>query len=199
MGISVCLPYYKRAAALERFKKENIRNLEISVFDDGAEKDYPLNPCVPINKAIRQSTGSIICLTNPEIEGWSGALLEMADLLENKNDYVMARCWDVERDMWLADKSVDYSKDGRLPVPPGAHFHFCVMFYRELFDLVGGFDEDYRHGQACEDNDWLWRLHTYGVNFILSKAIVFHHDTKLNWNLPHNKKLFFEKWPQLLS
>lgn len=216
--ISVCVPYWQRQSALDRMFADFGRlyshlELEIVVCDDGSAvpavvprgaklvrlpgKAGPLNPCVPINAAVAASSGDVIVLTNPEIEHREPVLSEMLHLLEDPDDYVVARCWDVDREMWLADESVDYSKNGRLPVPPGGHFHFCAMLRRSLWEKAGGFDEGYRHGQACDDNDWLWRLHRVGARFRLARDVVYHHHSRLRWNLPHNRELFFRKWPEL--
>ncbi len=146
--------------------------------------------------AVEMATHNIIVLTNPEIEHREPVLLEMLELLNEPNDYVVARCWDDELG-WLADQSVDYSTAGRLPVPPGAHFHFCAMFNRELWEKAGGFDEDYRFGQACEDNDWLWRLWESGANFKLIDGEVRHVSTHTQWPegaWQRNKELFYRKW-----
>lgn len=186
--------------------------LEFSVCDDGSpeppdvppsviltvlpQKEGPLNPCVPINRAVEASSGDVVVITNPEIEHEEPVLGEMLSLLEGPDDYVVARCWDVDRKMWLADASVDYTKNGRAPVPPGAHFHFLAMLHRSLWEKAGGFDEDYRHGQACDDNDWLWRLHRAGARFRLTEGRVLHHHSHVRWPIPHNAGLFYRKWPE---
>lgn len=220
--ISVCLPYWDRQDALDRMFENYAEmypckipgvDLEFSICNDGwhpvshpsgravtvthlPRKDHPLNPCVPINRAVEASSGDIIVLTGPEIEHTEPTLYALAELLEDEDDYVMASCWDL-RGFWLAGSEVDYSTRGRLPVPPGGHFHFCTMFHRSLWEKAGGFDEDYRHGQGCDDNDWLWRLHRAGARFKLSASTVIHHRSSfLDWQLPHNRDLFFSKWPE---
>ena len=71
---------------------------------------------------------------------------------------------------------------GRQPIPPGGYLHFCVMFYRELFERVGGFDEAYRTGLGCDDNEWLWKLYTHGANFKYVPGTVWHHScTRCAW------------------
>lgn len=214
--ISVCTPYWNRPESLARMFQCYARwypelELEFSICDDGSprpatvpagtiltmlpQKDHPLNPCVPINRAVQRSTGEVIVLTNPEIEHTSPILAEMYALLRAPEDYVIARCWDASRDLWLAGPEVDYRFGGRMPVPPGGHFHFCVMFRRELWTRAGGFDEDYRHGQGCDDNDWLWRLYAVGARFLLTTQVVRHYHLSMRWGLPFNQKLFLRKWP----
>jgi GT2 family glycosyltransferase len=184
--------------------------LEISICDDGSPvpvvapecivtrlpaKTIGLNPCVPINAAVRASSGDIVVLTNPEIEHREDVLAGMLALLEGPDDYVTVSCRDVNG-MWLAGQNVDYTKNGRLPVPKGAHFHFCAMLTRELFERVGGFDEEYRNGRACEDNDWLWSLDHAGANFKLAPGVVWHHQTPHAYGGTHesNRDRLLSRW-----
>lgn len=221
--ISVCVPYWDRQRMLNRMFI-NYRQvyggavaghqLEFSICDDGTPepavvppgtmltrlrtKHGPLNPCVPINRAVAASSGEILVITNAEVQHREPTLLRMFELLEGPDDYVMASCYD-SRGFWLAGGDTDYTTRGRLPVPPGGHFHFCTMLYRTLWEKASGFDEDYRNVQAADDNDWLWRLHRAGAQFRLSASTVLHErsDGKLDWGIPHGRRLFLAKWPNV--
>lgn len=213
--IAVCVPFWRRQDALDRMFENYARlygdlEIEFSVCDDGSPepatvpagvvltrlppKGCPLNPCVPINHAVATSTGDVIVLTNPEIEHREPVLVDMLAMLEHEDDYVVASCRDTDG-MLLAGDGVRYDQDGRLPVPPGAHFHFLAMLHRSLWKKAGGFDEDYRFGQACDDNDWTWRLDRAGARFELCPGVVWHTRSGLRWELPHNRELFLAKWP----
>ena len=218
MKISICLPYWKRQAQLDGMFENYASqypdlDLEFSVCDDGSPvpavvpegciltrlptKDKALNPCVPINRAVAASTGEMIVLTNPEIEHRTPILHEMLGLFEGLDDYVMASCQDTRaKQTWVAGPKVDYRGGGREAVPKGGHFHFLVMLYRSLWLRAGGFDEDYRQGQACDDNDWLWRLCSIGAHFKVTMGAVFHHPSNITWRIPHNRPLFLRKWPK---
>jgi hypothetical protein len=213
--ISVCMPYWQRQAELDRSLAAYARiypgmGLEISIADDGSPqavvapdcivtrlpaKVLGLNPCVPINAAVRASSGDVIVLTNPEVEHREDVFTAMHALLEHADDYVTVACRDVNG-MWLAGPEVDYTTHGRLPVPAGAHFHFCAMLTRELFDRVGGFDEAYRHGRSCEDNDWLWSLESAGARFRTAPGTVWHHQTPHSYQGVHatNRDRLVSKW-----
>jgi hypothetical protein len=215
--ISVCAPYWMRQGALDRMGEQYARlypdlALELVVCDDGSpkpavappgvtvvrlpRKNRPLNPCVPINAAVNASTGDVIVLTNPEIEHREPVLGAMLAMLEHEDDYVTARCWDEHEGLVLAGPEVDYRKYGRQPVPPGAHFHFLAMFHRSLWERAGGFDEDYRYGRGCDDNDWLWRAHRANARFKACPVTVYHDSTEqLAWKMPLNRDLFRSKWP----
>jgi hypothetical protein len=215
LKISICMPYWVRQAELNRSLAAYRRlysglDLEISICDDGSttpvvapgciltslpKKTIGLNPCVPINAAVRASRGDIIVLTNPEIEHREDVLTGMLAMLETGEDYVTVACRDVGG-MWLAGPQVDYTKNGRLPVPAGAHFHFCAMLRRELFERAGGFDEAYRNGRSCEDNDWLWTLEAAGARFRLAPGVVWHYNTPHKFKGTHesNRDLLVRKW-----
>ncbi len=210
------MAHWRRPEALAETAAEYARlyptlSYELSVCDDGSPfvgplvgpvtltrlpaKQRPLNPCVPINRAVAASKGEIIVLTNPEMEHRVPLLPAMLALLEQPLDYVIAPARDIERHLWLAGPEVDYTTGGRQAVPPGGHFHFLVAFRRTLWEQAGGFDEDYRHGQGCDDNDWLWRVYAAGARFRVAPVVVWHHDSRLSWNLPLNRDLFLRKWP----
>lgn len=218
--ISVCVPYWDRQEALDAMFANYAEtypdtDLEFSVCDDGSPtpavvpegvtltrlpaKDHPLNPCVPINRAVEASSGDLVVLTNPEVYHPTPVLHEMLGLWSGEDDYVAARCYDPRWGRWLAHPDVNFREHGRLPVPDGAQFHFCALLHRSLWDRAGGFDADYRHGLACDDNDFLWRLHEAGATFRTTVEAVTHDSTtRLDWKLPHNRDLFASKWPNVL-
>jgi hypothetical protein len=195
--VSVAMPYWMRQKELDRslvaYRRIYGDALEIVICDDGSpvpvvapgckitslpQKKIGLNPCVPINVAVRACTRDIIVLTNPEVEHRENVLNGMLAMFEHELDYITVRCLDVDTGMWIAGPDVEYTpRTGRFPVPPGAHFHFCAMFHRSLFERVGGFDERFRHGRACEDNDWLWTVAQGGARFKLAPGIVYHYRT----------------------
>lgn len=217
--ISVCMPYYQRQKELDRSLEAYRRvyagtPLEFSICDDGSpspviapgcrvtslpKKNHALNPCVPINVAIRNSTTDIVVLTNPEIEHREPVLLEMLAALTDENDYVTTGCKDSRKGDWLAGPLTAYGTEGREPVPPNGHFHFCAMFHRSLFDRTGGFDEQYRRGQGCDDNDWLWTLYAAGAVFKHVDGVVWHHKTPHKWTgtMERNAGILRKKWGHL--
>lgn len=219
--ISVCAPYFNRQSALTRMLAQysgpySDLDLEISICDDGStppaaappsvvmtrlpKKRQPLNPCVPINRAVEASSGEIVVLTNPETVHEGPVLYELLELLEDEDDYAVAPCYGVGYRVprvWLAGPDADYSLYGRLPVPPGGHFHFLAAMHRSLWDRAGGFDEDYRHVSGCDDNDWLWRLHRAGARFQVSEGCVWQPKGGGWPGLPHGRELFRQKWPDV--
>lgn len=213
------MPYWNRQRELDRSLAAYAAlypdlDIEFSICDDGStvpvvapgcivttlpQKDYALNPCVPINVAVRASTKDVIVLTNPEIEHREPVLAAMLDALQDENDYVTTGCLDTKNGMWLAGPQTKYGQEGREPSPPGGHFHFCTMFHRALFDRIGGFDEQYRTGQGCDDNDWLWALYAAGVKFKHVDGVVWHHRTPHKWTgtTAKNAGILRKKWGRL--
>lgn len=206
------MPYWNRPKELARSLDAYSRlypdlDMEVSICDDGSmeplkgvlstgaikepprwkvttlpRKYHALNPCVPINAAVRAATSDIIVLTNPEIEHREPVFYKMLAALNATNDYVMTGCRNVGNEAWYAGPETRKAPlDGREPIPPGSHLHFCVMFHRALFERVGGFDEAYRNVQGCDDNDWLWKLYAVGANFKYVPGVVWHHPTKHKW------------------
>lgn len=221
--ISVCTPYWNQQEHLDRMVTMYHRlyedyRFEFSVCDDGSPqpaehpeclitrlpaKDRPLNPCVPVNRAVEASSGDIIVLTKPKVVHDVPVLPEMLSMLRHEDDYVTARCYGVGypgvRRLALAGPDVDYATRGRLPVPDGAHFHFLAAFHRSLWDKAGGFDEDFREVQGCDDNDWLWRLHRVGTRFRCAEGTVWQPRSETRWGLPHGKHVFARKWPEAMQ
>ncbi len=220
--VSVCIPYWAQtrdglrdlvstvAGALRAYS-----SVEISLCDDGSPvefvvaehpqvrrvtlpvKDHALNPCVAINAAVHHSTRPLVLLTNPGAEIQAGMLEAMLAALD-ESAYVAAACRDVETGRWLCHSTVKGGEHGRGPMPPGSGFHFCAMLQRSLFEAAGGFDEDYRDGQAYDDNDFLWRLHAVGARFrVLDELVVTHKRSTTVWpsgGLERNRALFERKW-----
>ena len=155
----------------------------------------PMNPCVPINEAVRHAKGDMIVLTSPEIVHDKPALYDMLEHYHDNRDYVAAPCTDPKRGIISGPGSPTGKKRG--PMPEGSDFPFCALMSKTLFYCAGGYDEDYRNGRAFDDNDFLWRLHAAGANFKHSETRVTHHHEKMKWNMPSNEPLFRSKWPAL--
>lgn len=218
------MPYWNRQGHLARSLAAYAKvyphlDLEFSICDDGSNpplaetqdpkvrlislppKSVAKNPCVPINRAVRNCTNDIIVLTNPETEHREPVLDQMLDSLRSENDYVIAGCRDTTHGEWYA--GTGRSMKGCL-APPGIQYHFCVMFHRALFERIGGFDEDYRDGHGYDDNDWCWRLHAAGdVNVKYVPGVVWHCRQMMQrslWKGPQllrNEALLRKKWAHL--
>ncbi len=227
--ISIIMPYWNRPeqlkASLEKFKEfysDVAEEFEIIIVDDFSplpipymedfpisiqivhihkEKRIAMNPCVPINQGVWAANGNIILLTNPEVIHRSPILFDMADRLEllGPKGYIAAACWYTDLEIFICHTTLDKAK-GRAPIPKGAGLHFCSMMYKDFFDEVKGFDEDYREGQGYEDNDFLWKLKIAGAQFEIADDLITEHpNTRTEWpvgGLTRNKKIFYNKWSE---
>jgi hypothetical protein len=217
--ISICVPYFDRPQMLAEMFAEHERlypdlDIEYSIADDGSDppaivpdgsiltqlpaKRHALNPCVPINCAVNASTRDIIVLTCPEIEHRQPILHEMLALLKHEDDYVIACCrhaGPTNVGVWLAGPEPGQTMSDAA-LPPGGGLNFLVMLSRSLWARAGGFDEEYRQGGGCEDNDWLWRVYEAGARFRFTTGVVWHRreGKRLKWP-PSNRKLLERKWP----
>ena len=231
--ISIVMPYWNRSdlltKALDKYEElYSDLDLEIVIADDGSQdrpdigKDRPwkvwivrlpakteaLNPCVPINAGVKRASGDIILLTNPETYHRAPIIQDMKVELGSLGEkgHVAAAVWATERGKWYVHSSMNEATNknlGRAPMPVGAGLHFCVMFYKTFFEEIEGFDEDYRAGQAYDDNDFLWKLQTAGAKFaIRDDLIVDHSSTETTWpagGIQKNSALFYKKWKEVLS
>ena len=208
--ISICMPHYNRWERLRDALRAYDQvyegyELEIIVCDDGSDEiesiestfpllrvdlppSPPLNPCVPINRAVEAAK---------EVIHRTPVLAAMAEKLENFEDYVSASVFDTKRG-YLTGRTAR-ERGSRAPYPPGSEFPHCALLRRDFFWFAGGYDEDYRHGRAFDDNDFLWRLERVGAQFHSVPHMVNHVHEPLKWNLPSNEPLFRKKWPDLYS
>jgi hypothetical protein len=217
--ISVCVPYFNRPQMLAEMFAEQERlypdmDLQFSVCDDGSDpaavvpdgvrltrlprKTHALNPCVPINRAVDASTRDAIVLTCPEIQHRQPVLPEMLGLLQHEDDYVIARCrheGSTNAGVWLAGPEPGQTMSD-VALPPGGGLNFLAMLRRSLWLRAGGFDEDYRNGGQCEDNDWLWRVYEAGARFRYTQGVVWHRreGPRLKWPAS-NRAMWERKWP----
>lgn len=217
--ISVCMPYWNRPKELARSmlayeKLYPDLELEFSICDDGSFQPLQshgkpwkitrlpfhaqaMNPCVPINAAIRAATHDVIVLTNPEVEHRVPVFHQMLAALQAPNDYVMAGCIEATTGARIAGEGTPLAPaGGRKPIPPGSDLHFCTMFHRGLFDTIGGFDEAYRNGLGCDDNDFVWALYSVRANFKRVPVDVYHYRTPHRWGgtLEKNAAILEKKW-----
>lgn len=189
--------------------------MEFSICDDGSVMPLKmpnakvtrlphhaaaLNPCVPLNVCVRQASNDIIVLTNPEVEHRERVLWHMLQAHQSNDDYITAGCIEATTGARIAGEGTPRAPiGGRMPIPPGSDLHFCALFHRSLFEKAGGFDEAYRTGLGCEDNDFLWALRGAGANFKRVPYDVYHYRTPHRWTgtLEKNAALLRSKWGHL--
>lgn len=225
--ISLIWPYWDRQSVADMALRRLVAlytelDMEIVVVDDGSPRPYQvpvetpwpvrvlrlpaktqaLNPCVPINVAVREAAGSVIALSGPDVWHRSPVLQRMRRQLDQPSAhgvYVTAACWFAPGNCWHAHSSARPTVEG-IEMPEGAHYHWLAMLSRDLWDAAGGFDEEYRNGAAYDDPDWLLRLQRAGAEFIMRDDLVVDHirsEARARWPAGANERnrlLFRSKW-----
>lgn len=227
--ISLILPYYERKAATDKSLRLMARHysdldLEIIIVDDGSAESYfvpddvpisvrviygphknrPLNPCTPINVGAASASGDYIALSNPEILHVNPVLPALLDecVRGGPMTYAMAACWDPEKKVWHCHSTRKRSaaNDAGAFLPPDVDYHFMSMMHRSLWDMTGGFDEDYRDGAGYDDPDFALRLVRCGARFVRRDDLVVEHPrngARAAWRpemFERNRKVFLRKW-----
>lgn len=162
---------------------------------------------MPFNAGVSKAYGEKLVITNPEVLHRGPILAQMSAALDDlgENGYVAAAC-QADSGVWYCHSTLMPSdkKMGRAPSPPGAGLHFCAMLHASFYNDIGGFSEEYRNGQAYDDNDFLWKLHAAGAKFKILDECVTEHVAceRCAWpkgGLARNRKIFEDKWPTSLE
>ena len=131
------------------------------------EKGNRINPCIPYNKGIRESSGKIIILQNPECIH-VGNLLKFLKNNLNSHDYLAFSCYNCfskELTDELLDNpklinDIDYNNRNKNqwynhPRYRPVHYHFCAAMMNDNMKILGGFDERFSKGHSYDDNEIL--------------------------------------------
>ena len=175
------------------------------------DSKWYVNPCVPFNIGIRESNGDKIILQNPEC-------LHVHDILEyvnnnlNDTNYITFSAYGLDEEanksiqFHIKNKSLDYfikklpqrSIYGEISLGwynhskfrPG-HYHFCAAITRNNMSKLNGFDERFAYGVGYDDDEFLHRVKSLGLNpTIIDEASVIHqHHPSVYWNLPNPQHL----------
>lgn len=218
--ITVVMPYWERYKAtrktLQSYDEFYGDDVKVIIVDDGSpvqpakelEKEFdrltvvemPIktevkNPCTPINIGAKLVTSEFIGLSNPETYHVGASLYEMASYISELDDYVLAPAFCPEIHEWHCHPDL-YPAD----IPKGTGVHHMALMKKELWDKVGGMDDDYRDGSCFDDADFVMRLVNIGANFIYSEMPVYHSRSgdKARMGRDYwltNKTLYRQKWP----
>jgi len=198
------------------FDKEKMQGLTVgvSICDDGSVKDPAptqrtnpyietvylprevdnqgrwLDPCVPINAAVRSTSAPLIVLTEPEVYHVEPVLLEMSQMMTSEKDVIVCPCRVTGQrgHEWYAH-----------PVHKPRHSWWFWMQSRELFEAMGGWDESYRWGIGWDDDDTLEAERELGAQYkwLTDKHVVHPYMPKkpmYKGKYANNQRVFEEKW-----
>ena len=162
------------------------------------------NPCSRFNQAAEEANGWIFILTNPECYHVTDVLAVFDEEFNyKKRPYVIAACESVQN-FKRNGKGINYKHHMWYHHSELRHtgYHFCTAITKKDFVRVGGFDEDYAHGIAYDDNDFRDVVFASGMEIIYrDDALVLHqkharhHGALPNYRvlLKRNEKLYSRK------
>lgn len=193
---------YLLGPTLESFRAQSFKDYEIIVVDDGDDKETPtictdlkyvkLNrpqtgykcQAYPLNVGIRQATGDVLILQNPECKHITPELIEKLSARAADRAVfasTMALNPDRSEQQWYCHGSYN-----RRP------FFFCGALPRAYVERIRGFDEDFKF-YGCEDDDFAYRLSDSGVQMEWADDLLVHHQWHPTNAGEWNSKLYEEK------
>jgi GT2 family glycosyltransferase len=215
------MSYYNRKVqflrTLSTIRLSQHKDVEIIVVDDGSEESQRLedvdgiklirvepkdkwyiNPCIPFNMGIKEATGDIIMLMNPEC-------LHVDDVISHavknvsEDNYISYACYSLDKHMTsrLKPRFTMKDLDGMAKLvtqlyqkrtnhiggfgwynhskiaPMG--YHFTSAITKSNMDKLGGFDEQYFDGVGFDDDELLFRIKSMGLKVeIPTEELVIH-------------------------
>lgn len=181
---------------------------EIVVIMDGLEErvvipEYPfkirtvsitrdgVNPAPLFNMAARMACGEYVVITNPEcyhvsnVLGWFDTVFATAPTA-----YAVAACDAVGRVPRLTAYAQNLGVAKAIYQHSTEHnvlYHFCSSMRKDRWDWLGGFDERFGAGYACEDDDFRDRVVCNGFMCVTDDNIkVIHQEHE---KCPHTPEL----------
>ena len=214
--VSIVMAYYNRLedlkVTLRTILETNHDNIEVIIVDDGSvdsqrcegltgysglaikvlridkKKKTWTNSCIPFNKGIKQATGDIVIIQNPECLHINDVISYAANNVNDRN-YLSFSCYSVNsaitsdihkvkkvdgryadkiRDMVVPYMNSHVSISNFLgwynhPIVRPCAYHFCSAITKKNIDEMGGFDERYSSGYSYDDNELLTRIKRKGL------------------------------------
>ena len=178
------------------------------VFFNDAKKGFAKNN----NYAAREAKGEFLCFLNNDVFVQGNWLLPMIEVFQTKK--MVGMVGNVQRLV----NSMKYDHMGVVFAPRANPRHYgqsflhrpfkgqvkkwsavtaaCCVTTRELFESVGGFDEDYLNG--CEDIDLCLKMSERGnINYVVHDSVVFHvkgaSEGRKNFN-DRNSQILLDRW-----
>tara|TARA_Y100000593_G_scaffold95015_1_gene198299 strand:- start:42074 stop:42931 length:858 start_codon:yes stop_codon:yes gene_type:complete len=222
--ISIVMSYYNRRKLLFNTlqsisQSEVVDKLEIVIVDDGSNSEHDLsdikeyfdldikvikienhnkwwlNPCIPYNIALANSTGDAIIIQNPECFHTSD-ICSYVDKNLVENEYISTAVYalnkettdklgngeldDISLNPWSCDNNPNPDNGNELAfynhsVYRPKAFHWCTAITRKDFVDIGGFDERFAFGCSYDDDDLVFRIRAKNMKIkIIDDLVVFH-------------------------
>lgn len=215
--VSIVMAYQNRFSQL-LFTLKTIKhfsckeNFEVIIVDYGSKGDqkasqfvemfkFPIkvieieqkgwvNPCIPLNVAIRQVSGDVVIIQNPECF-YCGNIIEHAIRNVDDKNYIVYSCLAIDpastkRIVELGDSKQSFDEMQKIldswrkvhqrdrkskeltywyshPIYRPSAYHFCSAITKKNIAELGGFDERYGEGYAFDDCELLMRIRRKGL------------------------------------
>jgi glycosyltransferase involved in cell wall biosynthesis len=205
--ISIVMSVYNRQGLLDRtlesIRQSKVKNYELIIVDDCSDKPVVCKgakiiriekedkwyncPAVPFNIGLREATGDIVIIQNPECYHVGDVL---SYVLENirPGKYISFACYSLNKSDTdilhggAMPEMVNVLADGRNRSGWYNHsehrpmgYHFCAAIMRDDMDKVGGFDERYAYGFSYDDDDFVRTIRYMGIDMeIVNEPFVMH-------------------------
>lgn len=183
---------------------------QMKVIRNETNKGFP----AAVNQGFTEATGDIICVLNNDLvvtpdwaEHLEWHLDHGLDVVGPRTNYIdgpqilLIDRYDNKEELYeRAREHYKKNKHKRWAFP--RLVGFCLMFKREVYEKIGGFDESFGIGNF-EDDDWDLRAIEAGYRLGISRDVYLHHFgsvthklLNLDYNklLRKNEKIFSTKW-----
>lgn len=148
------------------------------------------NPSSAFNELASRAQGQFLIITNPECLHETDVLAGLDQAFEQDSDqYVVCACRIPTR-QWYQHS-----------VHRSVKVHFCSALSKELYNRIGGFDEEYAKGVCFEDDDFRNTIISNGVRIVERDDLVVMHQAHSkskpsDYAKLHvvNKRYFDRKW-----
>jgi hypothetical protein len=161
--------------------------------------EYGYNPAPLYNYGVFLSSGDYMVLTNPECVHLKD-ILSIYDQRISKNEkpvYMVSAC--VNAMNMNANTIIVPTYWYEHPVYRIRNIHFCSCIPKKLYNIIGGFDEAYKHGIGFEDVDFINKIKSHGSRIIPGCGLVMHIDhDRSHWadsdKYNKNRTIYNTKW-----
>ena len=214
----------KVEAFINRFKG----NLDIKVITITEKEKTWVNPCIPYNIGIKKAQGDIIVLQNPEVMHVGDCLTFINNNL-NKKDWISFNCYgspnfNFNNELLHKTSNECFEKINGIQFNIGGNsverddvggwvnhyekhfvgYHYLAAIHKSDINeyMNGGFNENFKNGVGCDDDELIKRLIHNKFNFKISEfksekpfCLHLYHEKpeqlkNLDWR--ENKKFFIE-------
>ncbi len=202
--VSVVIPAYNCENTLpialqSLLTLKNLNPVEIIVVDDGSTdntskivKTFPMvkyvyqknsGPAATRNRGFKESTGEIVFFTDSDCIPQEDWIVRCVGHFDKPEIGVVAGTYGIANPENILARSIHseimFRHNRRMPDFPKSFgsYNFCVR--RNIFDLVGGFDESYPFASG-EDNDLSYKILEKGYKIYFERSAIVKHFHQIN-------------------